>query len=46
MLYDGRDLYGWEEARPAAIDNFVKHRAEMHSTTAKEVAKDLHLEKH
>ncbi|KAK7476031.1 hypothetical protein BaRGS_00032738 [Batillaria attramentaria] len=38
-----RDLYQWEEARQAAIDNFLTHRAEMHNTTAKEVAKDLHL---
>ena len=38
-----RDLYQWDQARQAAIDNFQKHYAEMHNTTAKEVAKDLHL---
>ncbi|KAK7101710.1 leukotriene A-4 hydrolase-like [Littorina saxatilis] len=41
-----RDLYQWEEAREAAIENFKKHCVEMHSTTAKEVAKDLHLAAH
>ncbi|XP_076469755.1 leukotriene A-4 hydrolase-like isoform X1 [Babylonia areolata] len=38
-----RDLYQWEDARQSAIDNFLRHREEMHNTTAKEVAKDLHL---
>ena len=38
-----RDLYQWEDrGRQAAIDNFTQHRHEMHNTTAKEVAKDLH----
>nr|XP_022300395.1 leukotriene A-4 hydrolase-like isoform X2 [Crassostrea virginica] len=38
-----RDLYGWEEARPTAIQNFQTHRGEMHNTTATMVAKDLKL---
>ncbi|XP_061187939.1 leukotriene A-4 hydrolase-like isoform X3 [Saccostrea echinata] len=38
-----RDLYGWEEARPIAIQNFQTHRGEMHNTTATMLAKDLKL---
>lgn len=38
-----RDLYGWEDARPTAIENFKKHRDEMHNTTATMLAKDLKL---
>ncbi|CAH1784371.1 unnamed protein product, partial [Owenia fusiformis] len=39
-----RDLYAWEKARPIAIENFQKHRNEMHTTTAQLLAKDMHLE--
>ncbi|XP_062597065.1 leukotriene A-4 hydrolase-like, partial [Saccostrea cucullata] len=38
-----RDLYGWEEARPIAIQNFQTHKGEMHNTTATMLAKDLKL---
>lgn len=38
-----RDLYAWEDARPTAIENFKKHRGEMHNTTANMLAKDLSL---
>ncbi|XP_048743567.2 leukotriene A-4 hydrolase-like isoform X1 [Ostrea edulis] len=38
-----RDLYSWEESRPIAIENFTKHRSEMHNTTATMLAKDLKL---
>lgn len=38
-----RDLYEWEASRQRAINNFLEHEREMHNTTAKLVAKDLHL---
>merc|ERR550519_2614745 len=37
-----RDLYGWEEKRQTAVENFLAHRAEMMYVTADMVAKDLH----
>ncbi|GLH08252.1 Uncharacterized protein GBIM_13527 [Gryllus bimaculatus] len=39
-----RDLYGWEEARLKAVENFKAHRKEMMFVAAYVVAKDLHLE--
>ncbi|XP_064604430.1 leukotriene A-4 hydrolase-like isoform X1 [Liolophura sinensis] len=38
-----REMYQWEVARPAAVENFKKQRPTMHNTTASLVAKDLHL---
>jgi len=39
-----RDMEAWGgEVRQAAVDNFLSHRSEMHSTTAMLVEKDLKL---
>nr|XP_034306708.1 leukotriene A-4 hydrolase isoform X4 [Crassostrea gigas] len=38
-----RDLYGWEDARPTAIDNFKKHRGEMHHILETMLSTDLKL---
>ena len=38
-----RDLYGWEEQRQTAVENFMAHRGEMMYVTADMVAKDLHV---
>ena len=37
-------MYAWEVARPMAIQAFKANRPTMHSTTASQVAKDMHLE--
>ncbi|XP_052678415.1 leukotriene A-4 hydrolase-like isoform X2 [Crassostrea angulata] len=38
-----RDLYGWEDARPTAIDNFKKQRGEMHHILETMLSSDLKL---
>lgn len=39
-----RDLYGWEDVRQKAIDNFKANRPNMMHVSAYTLAKDLHLD--